>query len=376
MATLPQIKPGLFEDNTLNDGKYDTGLRNLQYFEAYYQPIYKDKLITGYSFAFLTKPKLFINPTKPSDADNPNDYLAYQNMCNDPFFSLFLTTESFNDSDKELIYNLSYKNIFPLYNTRQSNFIKLFTNEFRNFDPIDVNLDSNSDTFSTKEGYTFPLPTHSTVSRGTGTLSFQMDETPNMDITKLLALWVKYIENVTNGTFRANPEMIQNGELDYMSSMYYFVLGPDGKTIKYYCKYTGCYPTAIPYGAFNYSKGDKAITSVTVPFTYILKEDMNPQILEDFNRLSLNQLYLDPEQTNSEFYSYRDSELLSYNKLTNGLMKDLVIAEDRDPLIFFIEAPENYYLGDSFQLSFSNADIENPFFKNRYDEYDFDIYKI
>ena len=56
-----------------------------------------------------------------------------------------------------------------------------------------------------------------------------------------MGLWVNYIANITDGTFNANPEMIPRRILDYTSSIYYFVLEPDGKTLKFWSKYTGCW---------------------------------------------------------------------------------------------------------------------------------------
>lgn len=363
------------EINTANN-RNNPGLRNLRYFDGYYQPHYKDKFVNGNAFIFLTKPKLFLNPYKPSDTDSSADFLSYENMCKDPFFTLFLNGETFNIQDKEILSNLSYKASEPEYSDRKSNFIKIFTNEIKNFDPIDVTLDTNNDAFATKQGYTMPLPTHSTVSKASSALSLQFDETLNMDITKLFTLWVKYIENIADGTFRANPDMVANGEIDYMSSIYYFVFGPDGKTLKYWAKYTGCYPTAIPYGSFNYSRADRTITSVSVPFVYVTKEDMNPQILEDFNRVSLDQPFFDYVSDNSDFNSYRESPILSYKKMLTGNLSAMVTNEERDPIIFFKEnSSDGVGKSDSFEISFSPADIENPYYSDRFEEYDFDIYK-
>jgi hypothetical protein len=356
--------------------KNNPGLRNLRYFEGFYQPHYKDKFVNGNAFIFMTKPKLFLNPYKPNDNADASEFLSYDNMCKDPFFTLFLNGETFNDMDKEILLNLSYKANDPDYTDRKSNFIKLITNEAKNFDPIDVNLDTLSDAFTTKQGYTMPLPTNSTTSRGSATLALQFDETLNLDITKLFTLWVKYIENVVDGTFRANPDSIALGELDYMCSIYYFVLGPDGKTLKYWSRYTGCYPTAIPYGTFNYAKGDRVISNVSVPITYILKEDMNPQILEDFNRVALDQVYFDYTSDNTDFDSFRESPLLSYRKLTQGTLSSLVTNEARDPLVFFKErSAELIGSSDAFELSFAPVDIEQPYYTDRFDEYDFEIYE-
>lgn len=349
----------------------------LRKFEGYFAQPYKQKLVTGTAYVFFTKPELFLNPIKPNSTTS-YDYLSYQNMITDAFFSMFLIDQALNDIDKELIYNLSYKAKQPGYGVVKSNFIKLLTNEYKNFDPIDVSLDTDSSAFTTKQGFTMPLPTHTTASHGAGSLSFTFSETANLSLTKLLTLWVKYIDYVSDGTFRANPDAITRGELDYMCSIYYFLLGPDGKTIKYYAKYTGCYPTSIPYGAYSQTRGDHTIAQITVPFQYILKEDMNPRILEDFNRVSLGALTYETEYEYSDFPSIRDSDLLSFKKLTNGQFRSIVSSEDRDPLVFINLKSQDESLfkdkmSDCFELSFSTDDVSNDFYTNRLN-YSYDNY--
>lgn len=364
--------------NTAGRNQDTSGLRNFRYFEGYFPQLYKQKLVTGTSYVFFTKPQLFLNPYKPSNSE-AYDYLSYQNMTTDAFFSMFLNDQVLNEQDKEIIYNLSYKSNEPGYNTVKSNFIKILTNECKNFDPSDTVLDIDSSAFNTKEGFTMPLPTHTTASEGAGNLIFQFTETANMDLMKLLTLWVKYIKYINDGTFRANPDMVRNGILDYMCSIYYFLLGPDGKTIKYWCRYTGCYPTTIPYGAYSQSRGDRTIAQISCPFQYILKEDMNPQILEDFNRVSLGTFDYETVSEDRDFISVRDSDLLSYKKLVSGVFANIATSSERDPIVFLNtksndQSSLNDKMNDCFELSFGETDVENEFYKERFD-YDFSDYK-
>ena len=177
-------------------------------------------------------------------------------MEQDPYFAQFLATECLNDIDLNIVKLLSYN---PLYRT--TGFLPIFTNTFNSVDNSGVSIET-SGVANTKQGYQMVLPSYTTKSNSQSTLSISLPETQNLDVTKILSLWVKYMENVTDGTFSANPDMIRNKVFDYMSSIFYFFLEPDGKTIKYWVKYTGCYPTDIPSDQLNFSRGKSDIVSV------------------------------------------------------------------------------------------------------------------
>jgi len=355
----------------INRNRDTAGIRNLQRFDGYFSNHYKNVLTGGTAFVFFTKPKLFLYQYPTNNASDEYAKLAYQNMCSDPYFSLFLNAEAVNDQDRLIIDNLSY------LNDLDSNFIKILTNECKNFDPVDTNIDS-VEAYNTKQGYRMPLPTHTTASEAAGQVSFQFTETANLDITKLISLWIKYIELISDGTFRANPDMVNNGILDYESSIYYFLLGPDGHTLKYWAKYTGCHPMNIPYSALRYSKKDGSIVELSSTWSYTIKEDMNPQILEDFNRVSLGKLDYNDEFENKEYISSKESFLLDLEKLKNNFGY-IINADNRDPIVFYNNASADKTalidsLNNKFELSFSNRDMEYTFESERFN-FDSDPYK-
>lgn len=369
----------LINDSYRNRNSDVSGLRNIERFDGYFDHRYKNVMMSGQSFVFFTRPNLFINSKTPNPATPNDEIIAYQNTYSDPFFSLFLSGEAVNDPDSRLIDILSYKDDI------KTNWIKILTNECKNFDPGDINMDT-IDVFDTKQGYRMPLPTHTTASTAAGQLSFSMVETANLDLTKLISLWVKYVEHISDGSFRANPEMIQNGVLDYMCSIYYFVLGPDGRTIKYWEKYTGCWPTTIPNSSFRYSKGERQIVEISLNFNYLVKEVMNPRIFEDFNRTSLGALTYMPTEdeaaSKKDYSSLKESPLLNYNKLKSNRFSSTVESPERDPLVFFNEASLDEHkstpdaMKDHFELSFGQLDMEDIYSTERFgDYYDSDTYK-
>lgn len=350
-------------NNYINSNSDISLMNSLTKFQGFYDNIYKDPFINGNGFIFVTKPLLFLDYSR--DKTNNANSLAYLNMTKDPQFSQYIKTEILNSNDEQIIQMLSYKENYSF----KSAFLPMFTNECKSFDSNDTTMET-MDGFDTKQGYRESLPTHTTASEASNTVSISVNEDSNLSFTKLITLWVKYISNISDGTFDANPEMILNGALDYMSSIYYFVLAPDGKSIKYWCRYTGCWPTSIPYGNLRYSKGQNDAMELNINFQYTVKEDMNPRILEEFNMLSLKLLGVNTfdkyDIIDGTYTSIKSSPILNINKLkSNPLTQTIMSAETRDPLIFYISGKTNGINAnateDHFELVFDDNGYNNQF---------------
>jgi hypothetical protein len=364
-------------DKYTNINKDIAGTENLTKFDTFFRNKYLDPFVSGYSFVFVTRPSLFIYPFKPTDSD-PLKKLAYNNMMRNSKFSQFLIVDSMNESDKTIPVQLSYfeaedKGIFSSRQSR-TNFLPIFTNRNRSFAATDINMETQ-EAYDTKQGFRLVLPTHTTQSEAASTVALSCYETSNLDITKMLSLWVNYISNVTDGSFNANPEMIKNGVLDYMSSIYYLVLEPDGRTLKYWAKYTGCYPTNIPYGQMSYSRGEQSLVEVEANFTYMSKEDMDPEILEDFNKVSMN--FFDnnsvdtntviPGATESDYVSLRESRYLTKEGLTSIIARSNNDFANRGPLVYYYDGADSNR-NNKFELSFGQQEYSNNFEKNQFEE--------
>ena len=307
-----------YEAHTIYTGEGDvSGLEDIQHFSGFYENIYRDPFVGGNAFVFVTRPQLFLNNDENIAKQNKDthSYLALENMTKEPKFTQFMLKEISNDLDKSIFDSLS------IFSNFSSSFLPMFTNQCKNFDTMNTMLDS-IDAFETKQGFKEMLPSFKTVSESANQLSISVTEDSNLSFTKLMTLWVNYISNVTDGTFNANPEMIANGILDYTSSIYYFVLGPDGQSIKYWARYTGCWPTTIPYGNLRYSKGVNETVELELPFVYTVKEDMDPMILEDFNILSLglanNEISSLTSETITQGYAYSSLETSQFLSLQSS----------------------------------------------------------
>jgi hypothetical protein len=271
--------------------------------------------VGGIAYAFFVAPELFIYPDKVSDEEGyyVQKVAALSNMRVDPVFSQYTYRNAPSPRDKRLAQYLSFYNYEDL-----GNFIPLLTNRMKNFETKDVALDT-MEIYKTREGYNMTIPYSLVPSSSSDNININFQETQNADVTKLITMWVNYIYNVSRGNFIANPEMINTKTFDYFGSIYYFVLKPDGKTISYYAKYSGVAPTGIPFSSFGMQKGERNLTEVSVNFVYSFKEDMNPRILEDFNKTMFNH-DVDPEfipdykdalQSSSYFDDFTELTILS-----------------------------------------------------------------
>lgn len=368
----PQQQTTFQQDKFVNRNFDQAAFNELTKFIGFYDNPYREPFLQGNSFVFITKPLLFLDYEPQTTTLGA---LAYSNMTKDPFFTPFILANLTNDYDKEIIKMLSYN--IDKYNV--SGFLPIFTNQNKSFDASDLQI-GQVDAFETKEGYREPLPTNLTQAKAANTVSFTVTEDSNLSFTKLMGLWVNYISNITDGTFDANPEMINSGTIDYMSSIYYFTLGPDGRTIKYWCKYTGCWPTAIPYNNFRSSRGQNEPVEINIPFNYTVKEDMNPCILEEFNIIALKligqKITRNIVTSNGTSYaSFTESPLLTYNGLnnlnnTNNIsVSALLKSDDRDPVVLFVDNnipvnSKNSVGVDSkeghYELLFSDSGYKSP----------------
>lgn len=343
-----------------NKNKNVANANGLTEFNGFYDNVYREPFNNGFAFIFVTKPLLFIDPNRPNSSKDYSKRMAYLNMTRDPYFAQFLAKESMNDMDLQIVKMLSYNTEY-----RISNFLPMFTNECKSFDGADLSIGSGS-FFSTKQGLEIPLPTHLTESEKASMLNLEVVEDSNLSFSKLLGLWVRYMANVGDGTFDANPEMIAANMLDYTCSIYYMVLEPDGRTLKFWSKYTGCWPMSVPQSAMKFEKGNSDLANLSIQFNYAFKEDMSPKILEDFNRISLKleescgKMELDE---NSEYTPILESPLLNLNKMENNdttsASKAVIESGDHDPVVLVNEGSISGALVDitstKFELIFGSS---------------------
>jgi len=111
-------------------------------------------------------------------------------------------------------------------------------------------------------------------------------ENKYLDIVSLHKLWLDYTEHVSRGIMLPSRHMVRRRFLDYTSSIYYFLLDFDMESILFYSKYTGCVPSNVPYDVMSAEVGSPEVTDVSIDYLFSYKEDLNPDILYDFNTVT------------------------------------------------------------------------------------------
>lgn len=231
-----------------------------------------DPLTSGIGYIFFTKPDL---------------NLTEQNLNSDNFFQSLAET----DFGKKVMSNLT--NYISL-NSSNSNFITLLTNTAENFDTKDIQAKTGefSENFV---GYKLSFPEEISESLSVDSFSVNYVEYSDLRITYLHKMWIDYIQYIRKGKFIADQNHIENRIIDYMSSVFFFLCGEDGHSIKYYSKLTGVYPTNIPYSAFSWQLGQPGLKKLSITYQYSFKEDLDPQILMDFMAVSKGTISKSPD---------------------------------------------------------------------------------
>jgi len=178
------------------------------------------------------------------------------------------------------------------------NFNFLLSNQVNSFELTDDSLNVTEVGKSWNE-HSVPYGDTYTGTKG-GTFTCSFTEISDLSIINLTTLWTRYISNVANGLWspsynlfgtsavsnQINASYVYTKTLDYASSAYVFVCGPDGGDILYWVKYYGIFPINVPISALSWSSDDMSTGSrkVNITFQYAFKDPMNIVSLIEFNK--------------------------------------------------------------------------------------------
>lgn len=163
-----------------------------------------------------------------------------------------------------------------------SPFIKILYNSAMDFQSKDM-ISKTKEVGETYYGYKETLPSADVDSIVGDELTISFVDWQGLPVLNILNAWFIYHNNVRRGRFNPSINAIEYSYLDYVSSIYYFVTDMDGQTLQYWAKYTGVVPINVPFSAFSSSYNNHDVLKYSVNFVYSFKEDMNPDILLDFN---------------------------------------------------------------------------------------------
>lgn len=226
-------------------------------FNPYRLPDNEEPFIKGIPMIFMTKPSLNFDATNISTSN-------------------FLIDLASNDPD--ILVNLSS-------NIELTPFIPIITNKFKEINLKDLTT-RTKEMHETYSGYKQLIPGSYIESIVSDDLSIKFSETKNLGIIKTHKAWMDYVERVRRGMMKPSEDSLKYKYIDYTSSVYFFLLDFDLSTILFYTKYTGVIPISLPYSNFGGDITNRDLVDVDINYVYSFKEDLEPEIILDFNAVA------------------------------------------------------------------------------------------
>lgn len=150
----------------------------------------------------------------------------------------------------------------------------------------------NDQTYGTSlTGFKVAYGTDSSESKTAGDFSIQYIDDRDLNVYHLHKLWTDYIAHVFRGRHSPKTDYIYYKILDYVTSVYYFLLAEDGETVIFWSKYWGVFPIEAPSSAFSFAMdnpGGVRMPELRIKYRYSWKEDFNPLTLIEFNEHTRN----------------------------------------------------------------------------------------
>lgn len=229
---------------------------------------YPDYFLNGtLAYVVMTRPDL--NLFKSSDN------LKYSN----------LHSQVLNDPQMYYIANADFESLKSLTKGYSSahNFNPILSNSLIALDISDESIDT-LETGETFTGFKTQYAKSNIRSMTAGTINLKFPETYNMSITHTHQLWCGYESNVYRGSMEPKSKYIWNKEIDYACDIYYFLLDKEDMIIRYWCKYTGCFPLNVNKSVFSYDAGSELNhPEISVTYSYFARDDMSVIALNEFN---------------------------------------------------------------------------------------------
>lgn len=162
-------------------------------------------------------------------------------------------------------------------------FNPLLSNTLTSIDISDESIDT-LETGETFTGFKTQYAKSNIRSMTAGTINLKFPETYNMAVTHAHQLWCTYESCVYRGSMKPKDQYIWGKELDYACDIYYFLLDVEDMIIRYWCKYTGCFPLNVNKSVFSYDAGSQINhPELSVTYAYFAREDMSALTLNEFN---------------------------------------------------------------------------------------------
>lgn len=115
--------------------------------------------------------------------------------------------------------------------------------------------------------------------------SLEFKDTKWLDVYYFFKAYEEYETLKHHGTIKPWRRYIEQKILHDQFCIYKFLVDEDMETILYYCKFYGVMPKSLPREVFSNATFDSGIT-YSIEFRAAFFEDMRPEIIFDFNKIS------------------------------------------------------------------------------------------
>ena len=266
-------RPNIFDDKDLMKNIRSAGLfepSDMKYRRVFYpfKRIDPHNRVQGTKeYVFFTKPRIpiIISGSLPDDSQ----------FAKIPYFK-----NLYDRGYKEILQDLSGSG-----SGDPSPFIKILTNRISsNIDIPGLQVDI-METAHNLWGTKITYPKTSMSSDENMEFTCEFEETKYLEIYHLFKAWDLYRQMKWWGIISPPDYCIQYKILNDHIAVYKFIVGEDGETLLYWCKWTGVFPSSIGRDTFSEIPNEGPL-KITVTFKVSgWFEDMEPSILSDFNSL-------------------------------------------------------------------------------------------
>ncbi len=248
-------------------------------FRKYKQTTEED--VSGLSTAwfFMTRPEmcLYQNSTDKASSDANWSVPSYQCMDADMLDHLFM--------DRDLYMYLD-KHIKPYYADTNLAFIPAFTNNFKSSNLPEVKFDM-SKSAATTLGVSLGIPVYNSTDTADTEISVQFNPDSRKSIMKYIDMIFKYSKSKKEGITLPYPKIAKHNVIDISTTIFMFVVGPDGMTLESYYRSVGVVPSSNPVTSLPLTGAGERMDVINVNFKCNTNLDSRKiTIIEHFNLLN------------------------------------------------------------------------------------------
>lgn len=235
-----------------------------------------DYFQNGYAHIFFIKPDL-----------NLTENAVYaMDMGLNPMLGDLITSLNYNNMELSRYWS-RFPAISGNYSDSNPYVSYILSNMIKSVPLTDLSLDTK-EAWENPKGLklTYGLTTYK--SKWGGEISLNYYDTKNLFITNMIQMWVNYISLMKEGVAECMPKPKYMFDLDYLGAIYVIVTEPDGQSISHWARYTGVFPTSVPWSSVNTEGSNHDIPEFSVSFKYQFYETNDVNILRDFNYIMNN----------------------------------------------------------------------------------------